>query len=108
MPKGIVVTDEGKKFKLVAAKEAGLVPCIGEAHSNAYIDNCLLCAPKWGQMMSYEKVPLAECKPGFAVSYNDSELDAFYAAEKEGKVSMVMVTEKTRTTTSSFFVWVST
>lgn len=24
------------------------VPCPGEAHSNAHIDNCMLCAPRWG------------------------------------------------------------
>ena len=29
----------------------GIVPlqhCDGEAHSNAYIDNCMVCAPRWG------------------------------------------------------------
>ncbi len=25
-----------------------LQPCGGEAHSNAHIDNCSLCAPRWG------------------------------------------------------------
>ncbi len=25
-----------------------LIPCDGEAHSNAYIDNCTRCAPRWG------------------------------------------------------------
>lgn len=30
------------------AKEAGmLVPCHGEAHSNPFIDNCGVCAPRW-------------------------------------------------------------
>jgi hypothetical protein len=31
--------------------EAGIVPlerCQGEAHSNAHIDHCLSCAPRWG------------------------------------------------------------
>lgn len=27
-----------------------LVPCTGEAHSNPHIDNCMVCAPRWGQM----------------------------------------------------------
>lgn len=22
--------------------------CEGEAHSNPYIDNCMVCAPRWG------------------------------------------------------------
>ncbi len=25
-----------------------LVPCTGEAHSNAHIDNCSVCMPRWG------------------------------------------------------------
>lgn len=25
-----------------------LKACTGEAHSNAYIDNCGVCAPRWG------------------------------------------------------------
>ena len=27
-----------------------LVPCIGEAHSNPNIDNCGICAPRWGEV----------------------------------------------------------
>ncbi len=27
---------------------APLEPCGGEAHSNAFIDNCSRCAPRWG------------------------------------------------------------
>lgn len=26
------------------------IPCPGEAHSNPYIDNCGVCAPKWGEI----------------------------------------------------------
>lgn len=25
-----------------------LTVCTGEAHSNAFIDNCMVCAPRWG------------------------------------------------------------
>ncbi len=28
-----------------------LVPCDGPAHSNAHIDNCMVCAPRWGKVM---------------------------------------------------------
>lgn len=28
-----------------------LVPCQGEAHRNAHIDHCMLCAPRWGVVM---------------------------------------------------------
>ncbi len=42
------------KLNVRALKRAGLsgavhmVPCPGEAHSNAHIDHCMLCAPEWG------------------------------------------------------------
>lgn len=25
-----------------------LVPCTGEAHANPHVDNCSVCAPRWG------------------------------------------------------------
>lgn len=25
--------------------------CTGEAHSNAFIDNCMICAPLWGKVL---------------------------------------------------------
>lgn len=37
----------------------GLSPletCGGEAHSKAYIDNCMRCAPRWGLTGKVEKV----------------------------------------------------
>ena len=30
--------------------------CTGEAHSNAFIDNCMVCAPRWGFVGPREKV----------------------------------------------------
>lgn len=30
-------------------RTANWVLCTGEAHSNAYIDNCMLCSPFWRQ-----------------------------------------------------------
>lgn len=32
------------------------VPCTGEAHSNAFIDNCMCCAPRWGKVVNHDKV----------------------------------------------------
>lgn len=26
------------------------IPCSGEAHTNAHIDNCMQCAPRWGKV----------------------------------------------------------
>jgi len=28
--------------------------CKGEAHSNAFIDNCMVCAPLWGKVLKEE------------------------------------------------------
>lgn len=36
---------------VIALDEAGVQPlqkCTGEAHSNAFIDNCMCCMPRWG------------------------------------------------------------
>lgn len=33
-----------------------LEACPGEAHSNPHIDNCALCAPRWGWVGPVEKV----------------------------------------------------
>lgn len=33
-----------------------LEPCGGEAHSNAFIDNFMRCAPRWGWVGTVEKV----------------------------------------------------
>lgn len=37
--------------------ETTTITCTGEAHSNPYIDNCMVCAPEWGQI-----TVCAECK----------------------------------------------
>jgi len=44
-------TMRGSHFckKHAALVTTELVPCTGEAHSNPYIDHCMMCAPRWGQ-----------------------------------------------------------
>lgn len=27
------------------------IDCPGEAHENPYIDNCMICAPRWGYFL---------------------------------------------------------
>ncbi len=41
---------------LADAGLAPLEPCGGEAHSNAWIDNCSRCAPRWGYVGKKEPV----------------------------------------------------
>lgn len=33
-------------------RPASVIKCTGEAHSNMYIDNCMVCAPRWGEYYS--------------------------------------------------------
>jgi hypothetical protein len=50
-PDGIARRDPGERRDAVKRCErcaAYIVPCSGEAHRNAYIDNCWSCAPSWG------------------------------------------------------------
>lgn len=109
MTKRFVTTDDGTTLLLVERKLIGLVPCTGEAHSNPHIDNCMLCAPRWGQMLSYAPLFPDACAGRVGVPVNDGDEAAFKAAEELGEVRMVRATEKrNRGCTSSFFVWVST
>ena len=103
-PRGTDSALVGRVFTLAPRVEAGLVPCPGEAHSNAFIDNCMVCAPNWGQVMSYASLTPATCQEGFAVPFNAGDREAFDVAEKAGAVVLVTVTTKS----SSFSAWVAT
>jgi hypothetical protein len=106
--KGTVTTDSGERLTLVKPKALGLAPCPGEAHTNPYIDNCLLCAPRWGQSTTYELLTPEACVPGVVVSVNDGHPEAFEAAERLGVVRMIHITKRTRSCTTSFYGWVRT
>jgi len=45
----IIRTKKNDKLFASRRKTGKLVPCDGEAHSNAFIDHCFDCAPRWGQ-----------------------------------------------------------
>lgn len=102
-PMTATVLKTGKIVPLAPRVEAGLVPCTGEAHSNAFIDNCMVCAPRWGEVMSYAPLMPAACREGFAVPFNAGDRKAFDAAEKLGEVMLVTVTTKS----SSFSAWIA-
>lgn len=55
-----------------------LVACPGEAHSNPHIDNCGICAPRWGKV----EIPLR-----FATyqEYQDARELEFVDALMEGR-----------------------
>lgn len=33
--------------------EHPIIDCPGSAHDNAYVDHCMLCAPRWGKVPAY-------------------------------------------------------
>jgi hypothetical protein len=54
-----LVADTAAELVAIELAEFGLTPlepCGGEAHSNAHIDNCSLCAPRWGFVGKKEPV----------------------------------------------------
>lgn len=109
--KRMVKSDEGRKYPLVPREVVGEEPCTGEAHSNPWIDNCALCAPKWGVMPVYKPVDVIEAtNAGYAVplaDLTDEEFDAANAMFVEGLVKRVHVTEKRCSCTGSYYVFVS-
>jgi hypothetical protein len=44
------------RMLLESAGMSPLTACGGEAHSNAFIDNCMRCAPRWGFVGKKEPV----------------------------------------------------
>ncbi len=111
----VVTANDGTTYVLAKPEEAGDVPCPGDAHSNPYIDNCMICAPRWGTVMSYKPIGPSAVTKGVAVAFNNTGMngnaceeyrDAYKTAEKAGTIKMVMVEKKTRACTSSFFAYV--
>ena len=100
----------GTTVTLAPRVETGLGLCPGEAHKNAFIDNCMLCAPRWGQVMTYAPPTPDQCTAGFAVPVSETggrrggTDSAFEAAEKAGLIKIVSV----ETRSSSFSVYVAT
>ncbi len=106
----------GVVYTLAKPEEAGDVKCPGDAHSNPYIDNCMICAPRWGIVMSYRPIAPSAVVPGVAVAFNNTGMngnereehrEAYKAAEAAGTIKLVMVEKKTRACTSSFFAYVT-
>lgn len=90
-------------------KTGRLIPCDGEAHRNPMIDNCGLCAPRWGQVEELAPVDLDVARAaGLDVAVNDlsEEQDAaMQAARKRGEAKLVQVTRILSWGTRSYFVY---
>lgn len=92
-------------------KTGNLVPCPGEAHAQevgGMIDNCMYCAPRWGQVEELAPVDMAQARADrLDLRINDlteSQREEVDALEKAGVVNVQMVSTKS----ASYFVarWV--
>ena len=93
MLQAMLVNKESDRYLFVA--------CGGEAHSNAFIDNCMVCAPRWGKRVNRDKVLLelkvdellllrqAEGASPFTVVLQDGERKTIRALKCAGFVEMV-------------------
>lgn len=80
-------------------KTGRLIPCPGEAHSNPYIDNCMICAPRWGEIEELEPVNLEEARAqGLDIRMTDfrhgPEFDAAKKLIESGEATLVNVDRK--------------
>jgi hypothetical protein len=93
-PTIVTVLRTGAKFPLYVRKPTGRdIPCPGEAHSNAHIDHCMLCLPRWGVIAEVEPLLNAErlaevLAQGFVVWLGDIENSVSLALPKEATSSV--------------------
>lgn len=57
-------------------RHASKQKCEGEAHSNVYIDNCMLCSPNWGEYYAcpaclHKLSKKGECRIEDCLSYGE-------------------------------------
>lgn len=57
-PKRMIDTEYGKFEEAQREKTGRLVPCPGEAHENPFIDNCGICAPRWGEVEEVKPIDI--------------------------------------------------
>lgn len=106
----------GTTMPLFMPAEDGETKCPGDAHSNPYIDNCMIClSNRWGFVRTYARVNVLEATSnGFAVAVNDTDhrtspehRATIDNLEKSGAIRMVMVERKIgKRSASSFFAYI--
>ena len=91
------------------AKTGNLVPCDGEAHSNPFIDNCGVCAPRWGKVEEEAPVDFAAARDVGAIDLPDvtnEEIERERAQHGAVILSVRKVYRKSGDFSSSFCVLV--
>jgi hypothetical protein len=107
----VKAVESGQKYELASRTVTGEEKCPGEAHENPHIDNCGICAPKWGVVPTYAPVDVvAATKAGYAVPYSwvtpEEATKPGGALEVEG-VEVVEVEQKTKYGKSWFYAFVA-
>ena len=106
-----VTTVKGNvKMNLVERVSKGWKPCPGDAHTNAYIDNCMICLGSkfgYGKVEEFEEPTVEQALAGAAVpvSWTREDRTTFLDAETKKLVKMVEVVEKFKGGKSFYYVW---
>lgn len=89
-------TNEPKEY--VREKTGRLIPCAGEAHKNPFIDNCGMCAPRWGEVEELAPFDLAKARAERldlpACDLNEAENAEMMAARDRGEVTLEKAVRK--------------
>lgn len=99
-----------KEPRLYVRKPTGrMIPCPGEAHGNAYIDNCMTCAPGWGTLPELEPVDIELARKQRldirVVDLDEHEEAIMHEYRKRGEVTLVSIRRRRRHGHTSFMVW---
>jgi hypothetical protein len=88
-----IVRDDGTEIREYQREKTGrLVPCDGEAHKNPHIDNCMVCAPRWGEVEEMAPVDIDKARAE-RLAVRVADLPLGKAEEEEdagcGRIEMV-------------------
>lgn len=88
-------SNEPKEYQ--RQKTGRLVRCPGEAHSNAHIDHCGICAPRWGWVDELAPVDLDAARAArLDVAIGDLSDAQIEQIDREGLGQVVRVTREGR------------
>ena len=75
-------------------KTGRMIPCTGEAHSNPFIDNCMVCMPLWGVVEETADIDIAAAfMAGLGVPFSEmttEQIKNMNQCEKDGLVTVAM------------------
>ena len=91
----VMAAEAGYPAEYEQKKTGRMIPCPGEAHSNAFIDHCGLCMPGWGEIEELAPIDLEDAKNRRldvpAPDLDNEQMKDMMAREKAGEVKLVSV-----------------